>query len=91
MPYDSKLVEAVARAICVGDPDEILLEQGGTTRPRWTSFATDARLALRAIDASGTYWVAPWDDPHSMPGSPVARDYAETRDVCLSERREEGR
>lgn len=56
MSYDPKLVEAVARAMCVAEFTEpTTTVKGGAC----LNCRRRAAAALTAIDASGTHWVAP--------------------------------
>ncbi len=58
MPPDPKLVEAVARALCLNDTgyqiDDYLEVERAT-------YVEAAEAALAAISASGDWWIAPWN------------------------------
>lgn len=57
MQTDPK-VEAVARAICVGNPNDCVMGSGGTGLPmvchtyRWQTYVSQAQAAIRAYEAA---------------------------------------
>lgn len=71
---DDRIVEAVARAICAGNPDDCVFGTAGTHEPavchtrRWETYKSAARAAITAFQAEAFKEPTAWAEEYGKAG-----------------------